>query len=242
MKKLSALLLTSTLFLAPLCGCAQTSTQTQPDQAQSDKRYDDVIADLEEEDYDGAIATITEMKKEAQAKAHADMEEYLVTVELTKENFDEYFEWVTIPRINAFGEQEGARWGLRSKKYDDGLILYGLDDQNYCDSITLKYTVTMHYPSGSDWSDQENTDLSTLLCIQRGCSGDAGEEVSVDVNSLDRIAGSRLTFIKKEFIESYDIELAEHPDDPVDSFFASATITLKNGETFYSAIARDYPY
>ena len=93
MRKLSVLFLAGTLLLVPLCGCAQSSSPAQTDgQAQADGKYDEIIADLEEEDYDGAIDAITEMKKEAQAKAFGNIEDYLVTIELTKENFDEYFE------------------------------------------------------------------------------------------------------------------------------------------------------
>ena len=33
-------------------------------------------------------------------------EEYLVTIEITPENFDEYFELTKCPRYNAFGEEE----------------------------------------------------------------------------------------------------------------------------------------
>lgn len=240
MRKLSALVLAGTLLLVPICGCAQTSSQTQVDeQTQTDGKYDDIIADLEEENYDGAIATITEMKKEALAKTHTDMEKYLVTVELTPENFDEYFEVVVSPVVDAFGETDHWVLGVRSKKYDDGLILYGLDDSDYCDSIELEFTLTYYDDNGTD-KDQYKCSLDDALALDAWSFWDVDSSITFD--SLDRMVGSKLTFIKRDFVESYDILPAEHPEDPEDSFYTTATITLKNGEVFDRMIARDYPY
>lgn len=239
MRKLSVLFLAGTLLLVPLCGCAQSSSQTQADgQAQTDGKYDEIIADLEEEDYDGAIDAITEMKIESQAKAFGDIKDYLVTVELTKENFDEYFEWVTIPEVDIFGDQEALWCGFRSKKYDDGLILYGLGDANYSDSIYVKFSLTHHLLDDSIYSDQYKDSLMNLLIFNYGMT----PEISASLDSIDSIAGSKLTFVKKEFVESYDIEPAEHPDDPNEVLRADATITLKNGDSFGRTIARDYPF
>lgn len=61
--------------------------------------------------------SIDAMKAEALLQEYGNIEDYLVTVELTPENFDEYFEFVTIPSQNAFGEPDDTIWyGLRSKK------------------------------------------------------------------------------------------------------------------------------
>lgn len=54
-------------------------------------KYDGVMDSLEKEDYDSAIAEIEKIKKESKAQKYGDIESYLVTVELTKDNFDEYF-------------------------------------------------------------------------------------------------------------------------------------------------------
>lgn len=236
MRKLSVLFLAGTLLLVPLCGCAQSSSQTQADgQAQTDGKYDEIIADLEEEDYDGAIDAITEMKKESQAKAFGDIKDYLVTVELTKENFDEYFEWVSQEHVDAFGEKDSVWWGFRSKKYDDGLILYRLEDVKYCDSILIEHTSTYHNLDDSDQSVQEKDELSSLLSM---ISWDVPMLDPVTLDSVDRIAGSKLTFIKKEFVESYDFKPFSFPEDSL----GTETITLKNGEILTRASARDYPY
>ena len=68
------------------------------------KKYEDILSYLEEEKYDDAITIINEKKNEALKEKYGEIEEYLVTIELTPDNFDEYFEFVKDRSKNAFGE------------------------------------------------------------------------------------------------------------------------------------------
>lgn len=195
-------------------------------------KYDGVMDSLEKEDYDGAIAEIEKIKKESKAQKYGDIESYLVTTELTKDNFDEYFEFVTMQEKNAFDEYDGNVWiGLKSKKYDDGLILYNIYDNHYNDEITIEYA----YNNG-EWSDTNQEKLSSILHFGIGHGCDHPESFSL--SSIERIAGSKITFIKKDFVESYEIEPFSSPDQ----HSSQATITLKNGESFYASVNPDYPY
>ena len=70
------------------------------------EKYTGVINLLEKEDYDNAIAEIEEMKKASKAKKYGDIADYLVSFELTADNFDEFFEFSTIQGKNAFDEDD----------------------------------------------------------------------------------------------------------------------------------------
>ena len=199
---------------------------------QQSEKYKGVMDSLEKEDYDSAIAEIEKIKKESKAQKYGDIDNYLVTVELTKDNFDEYFEFVTMQGKNAFNEYDGNVWvGLKSKKYDEGLVLYNLNDNHYNDVITIEYT-----HSANDWTETEQEKLTNILSFSTGYGCDYPESLSI--SPTGRIAGSKLTFIKKDFVESYEIEPISSPDQNS----SQATITLKNGETYYASVNPDYPY
>lgn len=187
------------------------------------EKYGDVIDFLEKEDYDDAIAEIEKMKKESKSAKFGDIADYLVSFELTEDNFDEFFEFSTIQGKNAFGEDEDTIWiGLKSKKYDEDLVFYGITDREYNDNITIEYT----YNSDGHASTDE-CDLNTLLSFGRGIGGN-NNIASFSVEPTGRIAGSKITFIKKEFIESYDVE----PILNQSHINTQATVTLKNGDVF----------
>lgn len=79
--------------------------------------------------------------------------------------------------------------------------------------------------------------LSLLLQFACGFSKTFIDNEAFTFN-VTRIAGSRLTFIKKDFVESYDIE----PLSRLDQTSTVATITLKNGTVFSQLVVPDYPY
>lgn len=199
---------------------------------QIQEKYSGLIDLLEKEDYDSAIAEIEKMKKASKAQKYGDVEDSLVTVELTKENFDEYFEFTTMLGKNAFGEYDDTIWaGLKSKKYDEGLILYNPYNKQMNDVITIEYTY-----GDDEWKNTGEGKLSDFLSFSDGFGGQDPETFSIVPTG--RIAGSKITFIKKEFVESYEVE----PFTSQDQHSSLATITLKNGESYTTSVNPDYLY
>lgn len=196
------------------------------------EKYTGVINLLEKEDYDNAIAEIEEMKKASKAKKYGDIADYLVSFELTADNFDEFFEFSTIQGKNAFDEDDDIIWiGLKSKKYDEGLAFYRISDTQYNDDVTIEYT----YNSGG-WEQTSESGLDELLTFNYGVGIDHNDSFSVEPTG--RIAGSKITFIKREFIESYDVEPIENKSQHI----TQATVTLKNGDVYYLNVNPDNLY
>lgn len=164
----------------------------------------------------GTLYLASEQKKEATGG----IEDYLVTVDLNSENFEDYFEFVTVPRYNAFGELLGSFGiGLKSKKYDEGLIIYTIDD------ITVEF-------ADSRWTSDDS--LDSLLSFSLTLSGYTADEIAYS----GRITEGKVTYIKQEYVDSYDIPELEKPDD----YNVYTQIQLQNGETLYRALYPDYPY
>ncbi len=94
------------------------------EQLESLAPYESVVTNMQNENYDAVIAEANEKKTEKMKEEAGDIEDYLVTVELTSENFEEYFEIVSAQHHNAFGENiKLCTWFIRSLSYDD-LIIY----------------------------------------------------------------------------------------------------------------------
>ena len=229
-----------------LCACGQSQAQPTPspvptttpvpepsEEEQLFVKYEGIIRALENNDYDRALSSISQLKKEYMAANCGNINDYLVTVEITPENFDEYFEFVSFHGKNAFGEQDDKRVyiGLRSKKYDDGLLLYGLDDRQYSDDITIEFFCDFL------GSDPKYDKLCSLVMFGYSVSSSNLIPASISLKS-GRISGSRITFIKKEYVESYEIEPVSSPEKTV----SGATITLINGEIIHRVVNPDFPY
>ena len=248
MKKRPGAFLLSALMCLSLvaCGTPQPAEEEAPaeeevveEPAVEEERYPEIADALDAGDYDGAIAAITEMKTEAMAQEAGDINDDLVTVEITPENFDEYFDVYTVPVNNAFGEFEYSCWYLRSRKYDEGLILYGLDDADYCDTISVEFVIRSTVDSGYE-------QLAEPIIDELGSMLDSGgvlelswdPSVAFSLESISRMTGSKLTFVRSEYVESIELEERDKPD-----MSSTETITLKNGETFTYYYPRGgYPY
>ena len=182
------------------------------------EKYPELIAYLESENYQSAEAYIHELSLQKKKEAADDIEEYLVPVDLTSENFEDYFEFVTPPKFNAFGEPDGHYVGLKSKKYDEGLVVYSFDD------------ITVEFSAESSTSDFT---IDALLSF-----GIGGLDNVKDVSYAGRITDGKVTFIKKEYVENYSIPESEKPDMKI----VEAEVQLKNGEEIFRYIHPDYPY
>ena len=192
-------------------------------------KYSDIIGAMDTEDYATAMSIISEKQIAKEIAEKGDIEEYLVTVELTVDNFDDYFEWKSFYNLNSFGEdmEESVTCVPVSKVYDEGLILYDTD-------VKIGYTFSFSFlSSGRTHSEsvEETREWSRSWLPSIGCGSSQGtkfllEKCQVDVN---RVLGT-VTFVKSDYVTDY--ELGEIQDGASQT----ALITLVNGEQFTHSI------
>lgn len=187
------------------------------------EKYPELISYLESEDYQSAEAYVHDLVLQQKKEAAGDIEDYLVTVELNSENFDDYFELDVIPEYNSFGDRKTwDRVGVKSKKYEEGLIVYSLDD------IVAEFQYMDHSPSEST--------IESLLYFSPGIAPPA-EQYQQPVFT-GRIIEGKVTFIKQEYIEDYPIPEIETADQVT----VKTEILLRNGETISRYLNPNYPY
>lgn len=236
MKKILTLLLTICL-VSLLAACAsqreldaiaaeQAALQVKYDALQSEYEalqkapYSDFIEWIECESYPAAIEFV---KKRQAAEAFAEkgpIEDYLVTVELTTENFSDYFEWKSFPSLDAFGE-ETDYWDmvLTSKVYQEGLVFYQSDAKYEKDGSGYEYELHL------------------------GCTGQTRDLERWKAEKVDHVSGS-VTFVKSDYVMEYTI----YKDDPTfhrycpDNPFRDANVALVNGENIFRSILPGYEY
>lgn len=254
MRKLIPLLLALFLVLG-LCACGQSpapAAGTQPAVSQDalpshgDKMYEkyaDVIDAMEAGDYDAALEAVKERRKNASPALNGDIEDYLVRVEITPENFADYFEFYHRPVLNAFGEDTGdIFFGLRSKAYDRGLILYHPDDPTWCDPVSVEYTWSGSYNRNDPnalTTDTSDSALTSLL-VGHMLSGDASSHFAqtFQIVFTGRLTSGTLTFVRADYVLSYDIPEKSDPDASV----VWASVVLMNGEQIGHTIVPDEPF
>ena len=241
MKRALAILLTLCLIVS-LAGCVSQSDldaviaekdalQANYDALQADyaamqatlDQHADLISVMDAEDYGAAMHIISEKQIAKEVAEKGDIDEYLVTVNLTIDNFNDYFEWKNFYAFNDFGEEleYSYRSVLTSKVYDQGLILYDCD-------VKLGYTQTVgvNYFGKEDIHSIEDTnvwDENTMPC----CGSESAEGVKYDLEKCHtkttRVEGT-VTFVKEEYIADY--KLSEMDTNS----YQNADITLVNGE------------
>lgn len=240
MKRTLALLLALGLLFS-LAGCVSQSDldaviaerdalQTTCDGLQATvDTYADLINAMKSEDYQTAMNIISEKQTAKAVAEKGDIDDYLVTVELTLDNFDDYFQWQTFYNLNDFGEEQehSISCVLTSKVYDEGLILYAADAK-----LGYNFTFT-HESFGSAYSEtlEETRDWNDFFLPTTGCGSSPDvkfipEQCFVEVT---RVIGT-VTFIKSDYVTSY--ELSETRNGSI----SDATITLINGETLLHSI------
>lgn len=209
------------------CGNSSSTTETTAESTTAEEsetsEYADLIEMLDNDDFDSAIDYVTNLKTEKMKEEVGDIADYLVTIDINDNNFSDYFECVKIQLHNSFGEPDNQMigFGLKSKAYDDGLILYDVTGVN----VEL-----MLADSPTDY------DLASLLSC--GCSYGGGYTIDELPISFSRTTGGTVTFIKSEYVDSYELEdfKETRPD------YKNAVITLKNGETLSRLTQPDYLY
>lgn len=213
-----------------LCSCGQAPAQPAgPSQdEQLYEKYKDIISDLEGQNYDLAIDKIKQMKKDA-APSDGNIEDYLLEVNLTGDNFYDYFEFEKIACRDMYGDETGSfMLGLRSKMFDKGYVLCNYYDRDYCDSIYFELKNESHVIK----------DASLIEMLSFSSIGFDSGYFYEGIGISGRVAGTKLTFVSKDFVESY--EIAEIKD--LAKVTTEAEITLKNGLKFGYLISPDYPY
>ena len=188
------------------------------------EKYPELISYLESEDYQSAETYVHDLVLQQKKEAAEDIGDYLVTVDLNSENFEDYFELAAVPRYNAFGEPvKGIQIGVKSKKFDEGLIVYSVDD------------ITVEFKYSYD-SDDSECDLQTLLSFNLSTYSGADDDSALAYTG--RITEGTVTFIKREYVEDYPVPELKKPDD----YTAGTTIQLKNGEIINRYLYPEYPY
>lgn len=213
MKKIICIL----LVLLMVSGCGASEKETLYD------KYEDIIVALENNNFDVAIGSINGMKIQKMKEEAGDINDYLVEVDINENNFDDYFELVVFSDTNAFGEETNdTRFGYKSKAYDDGLIIYKMDDGMVVEMLEQEFTMS--------------EDLDSLLMFGRTWSNTPIDELSIE--RTGRIVGGKISFIKAEYISKYEIGEQSNPGEQVVEF----NIELLNGETIIRYGNTIYPY
>lgn len=189
----------------------------------------DLIAAMDAEDYERAMGIISEKQIAKQLAEKGNIEDYLVTVELTPENFEDYFAWKAFYNLDAFGEPMEHFMSVvaASKVYDQGLILY---DTNVKIGLTFTFSST---DSGRTYTDtiHETRDWSQNNIFGSAISSSEGVVFDLDNYAMEvtRVEGT-ITFVKEEYVTSYAISESETKSSE------SAEITLVNGEQLFRTI------
>lgn len=155
--------------------------------------------------------------------------DYLVEAELNDSNFNDYFEFNVTNNYDDFGEIQNESYflGLKSKKYDEGLVIYDMDD------ITIRLSIYDRYDYDDSQAERDDS-LDNILYFGPWISGYG--DLTIDDFRFIKMTPGTIRFIKSEYIESYEIEDYKEHD------YNSATITLKNGETITRTVYDDYKY
>lgn len=233
MKKTVAILLALCLLFA-LSGCVSQSdvdaaaAQRDALQAELDalqEQYDALQARLEphsqyiqplmEEEYDVVLEILEEKQADKEKSAAEMIEPYLVTVELTPENFLDYFEMKAQVVSGDQGEDTLVCF-LASKVYEQGLILYKSD-------AAIGVVLAMEH-NGHSYFDQ-STDMVFdygRLYMARSSSG----APTIHGGAITGISGT-VTFVKADAVTGYEVT----DGDTIYEYEDTYLVSLINGES-----------
>ena len=192
--------------------------------------YGDLLDAMDGEDYETAMGIVSEKQVAKQLAEKGDIDAYLVTVELTPENFGEYFEWKALYNVNTFGEEEPwcVQYELVSKAYEQGLILYRADAKL---SYTNAYACTAEDGYTFEDSFDGNYEWNSSYLPQNGMSGSQGMEYQLEkcTVTVTRVEGT-VTFVKADYVTGYEV------GEVTNGHIQQGTVTLVNGETLPRSI------
>lgn len=111
------------LFAAVMLGSMSSVTIAE------EQKYQELYDLLEAGQYDEAISFIQDLKAADAPALPEDLSDYLLEIEITEENFNDYFDIQYYYLLNDFGERsDSIRAVFTSKMYDQGYYLYEMDD------------------------------------------------------------------------------------------------------------------
>lgn len=206
--------LAALLSLSLLAGCSASVGD------QMYEKYGTIIDALEEENFDAAIQEISQMKKEKLIAEAGDINDYITTVTLTNDNFYDYFELKKEPVYNSFGELQEDSYCLilKSKKYDEGLLLYDSQALN-----TMRVEAKQAgYESTIEFS------LAQLLYGAR----------LYNEYEITRVTEGEIKFISSDYVESEEITQTADANNKLNV----KMFHLKDGSVFVHTEKENYPY
>lgn len=238
MKKIMTILLTICLA-SMLAACAsqrdldaiaaeQAALQVKLDALQSEYEalqeqeapYSEIMEWIDYESYPAAIHYVEERQAAKAVAEKGPIEDYLVTVELTTENFEDYFEWKSFPDLDAFGEETGyTKCILTSKVFKEGLVFYQMDAKYVLEGFESENE--LDFRSHFTWRDAKKAEAMKAV----------------------NVSGS-VTFVKSDYVREYTIypdDAASHTYSPADPF-RDANVALVNGENIFRSILPGYEY
>ena len=239
MKKILTVLLMMSLLVC-MTGCASQSdldaaiVERDALQAKVDQ-YSDIIDALDAEEYEAAMNIISQKQIAKEMEEKGDIEDYLVTVDLTLDNFGDYFEWKSYYGINEFGEEEECDlwFPLVSKVYDEGLVLYKADVKL---GITMSMTYDGNYGTNS-YSTEDTLEWEEHIMPTRGSSTSSEDRYILDKCNVTttRVEGT-VIFVKEDYVVNYDLGEVRN------GWFQDAKITLVNGEELFHSVQFEDKY
>lgn len=177
-----------------------------------EQNYQELVDLVAAGDYDAAIDYIQNLKVENGQALPEDLSEYLLEIEITKENFSDYFEIVHEPIKNAFGEDDPdqMRTFFASKMYDQGYYIYHMDD------IPVEADI-WNYEDASTW-------VTTIGEYHMTDTAQHSSQAFKDGEVL-RVGSGKVVYIKKEAVI-----VEEQETDSTDPSFHMAKLIIKHGD------------
>lgn len=177
-----------------------------------EQNYQELIDLVAAGDYDAAIDYIQNLKVENGQALPEDLSEYFLEVEITKDNFSDYFEIVNEPIKNAFGEDDPdqMRTYIASKMYDQGYYIYHMDD------IPVEADI-WNYEDASTW-------VTMIGEYHMTDTAQHSSEAFKDGEVL-RVGSGKVVYIKKEAVI-----VEEQETGSTDPSFHMAKLIIKHGD------------
>ena len=153
------------------------------------------------------------------------IQDYLYNVSINDSNFDEFFDYTFEPCRDSNKEETGEYiLLLRSRKYDEGLILYSED----------------FFING--YLDYENGGIGSSGGINYFLKGTPWKTSNPEIASARfDVFGDTCSFVKSEFVESFEVSDPVY-DGEYPIWFSDVKITLKDGTVLRRLVVGDNYY
>lgn len=237
MKKLIAALMTIAILLS-LCACGSAPKQKELKDFSTAELQEELMRQLTGEEEEEEVTS-------AQATSEVPpIEDYLVTIEITPENFHDYFEMITYPTLDDWGEpQPYYYFALRCNLNDQGLIYYRNAAQKADDDFLMEMKYT--YYNGYGKLIESTNDISAYWLYDHWCMNGSGSYGSSEYDPEKGItaevlrARGTLTFLKEDYIQEV---ISSSTRKTLGNDVTYETLLLKNGESMSLSYYADRKY